>query len=144
MLTMQFRNMVGQMGYSPQNQNMYNVLGNNNDTTAAETTTTNIAALTTGSTITGSHTAASTHNLVIQAINQLRANQTTLINQMAVMSFTNANNAPPQQYTVPLPIQQVNIPAQAPYPGTSSGRFNVGRGGRGKTAKGHRTSQGSG
>ena len=131
------------MGYAPQSQNMYNIFGDDDDTTATKTKLTNIAVVTTSSTITGGHMAATIKDSVIKAINQLSTNQNTLINQMAAMSFTNANNNPPQQYTVP-PIQQVNIPAQAPYPGTSSGRFNVGRGGRGKTAKGHRTSQGSG
>jgi hypothetical protein len=114
MLAMQLCNMAGKMGYTPQNQNMYNIFGDDNDTTATETKTTNIAALTTGSTITGSHTAATIQDLVIKAINQLSANQNILINQMAAMSFNNANITPPQQYTAP-PIQQVNMLAQTPY-----------------------------
>jgi hypothetical protein len=53
MLAMQLQNMAGQMGYTPQNQNIYNIFSNDDDTTATKTNTTNIAALTTGSTITG-------------------------------------------------------------------------------------------
>jgi hypothetical protein len=37
MLAMQLRNTVGQMGYAPQNQNMYNIFGDNDDTTATKT-----------------------------------------------------------------------------------------------------------
>ncbi len=143
MLAMQLRNTAGQMGYGPQNQNMYNIFGKENDTTATATKKTNIAALTTSSTITSSHTAATIQDLVIQAINQLSANQHLLINQMAAMSFNNVNNAPPQQYTTP-PIQQVNIPAQAPYAGATTGGFNVGRGGCGRTGRGHGTGRGGG
>jgi hypothetical protein len=47
---------------------------------ATKNETMNIAALTTGSSITGGHTAATIQNLVIQALNQLSANQNTLIN----------------------------------------------------------------
>ncbi len=99
MLAMQLRNTVGKKGYAPQNQNMYNIFSDN-DTMATKTKTTNIAALTTGSTITGSHMAAN-KDLVIQAINQLSANQNELTNKMAAMSFNNANITPPQQYTAP-------------------------------------------
>jgi hypothetical protein len=135
MLAMQLRNMAGQIGYTPQNQNMYNIFGDDDDTIATVTNTTNIAALTTSSTITGGQTAATIQALVIQAINQLSANQTMLINQIAAMSFTNANNALPQQYTT-TPMQQVSIPAQAPYAGATTGGFNIGREGRGRTGRG--------
>ncbi len=90
--------------------------------------------MTTGSSITGVHTAATIQDLVIQAINQLSANQHTLINQMAAMSFNNVS-APPQQYTA-LPIPQVNILAHATYAGANAGGFNAGRGGHGRTGTG--------
>jgi hypothetical protein len=115
-LAMQLCNTVLQMGYTPQNQNMYNIFGNNNDTTA---TNNEPMKLTTGSSITEEHTAATIQDLVIQAIYQLSANQHTLINQMAAMSFNNAS-APPQQYTAP-PIQQVNIPVHTTYAGATTG-----------------------
>jgi hypothetical protein len=85
--------------------------------------------------------AATIQDSVIKAINQLSANQNTLINQMTAMSFTNANNNPPQQYTVQ-PIQQVNIPAQAPYAGATTGGFNVERGERHRTGRGRGTGRG--
>jgi hypothetical protein len=139
MLAMQLCNMAGQMGYTPQNQNMYNIFGNNNDTTAVNNKPTKLA---TGSSITGGHTAASIQDSVIQAINQLSANQHTLINQMAAMSFNNVS-APPQQYTAP-PILQVNIPAHATYAGANAGRFNAGRGECGRTGRGRGLGRGSG
>ncbi len=84
--------------------------------------------MSTRSSITGSHMAATIQDSVIQAINQLSTNQHTLINQMAAMSFNNAS-APPQQYTAP-PIPQVKIPAHATYAGANAGEFNAERGGR--------------
>jgi hypothetical protein len=53
MLAMQLCNMAGQMGYTPQNQNMYNIFSNDNDITATDNKPTK---LTTGSSITGGHT----------------------------------------------------------------------------------------
>ncbi len=79
------------MGYTPQNQNMYNIFGDNHDTMATNNEPTK---LTTRSSITGGHTAATIQDLVINAINQLSANQHTLISQMAAMSF-NSVSAPP-------------------------------------------------
>jgi hypothetical protein len=81
MLAMQLCNTAGQLGYMTQNQNMYNVFDNNNDTTTTKTTITNVAALMTESTLTGGQTAATIHASVVQAINQLSANQTALMNQ---------------------------------------------------------------
>jgi hypothetical protein len=140
MLAIQLRNTVEQMGYTPQNQNMYNIFGNNNNTMATKNKPTK---LTSSSSITGGHTAATIQDSVIQVINQLSANQHTLINQMAAMSFNNANNAPPQQYTPP-PIQQVNILAHETYSGATTGGFNAVRGGRGRTGRGRGTGKGGG
>ena len=110
MLAMQLRSTAGQMGYTPQNQNMYNIFSNDNDITATDNKPTK---LTTGSSNTGGHTVATIQDLAIQAINKLSANEHMLINQMAAMSF-NIASAPPQQYTTP-PIQQVNILAHTTY-----------------------------
>jgi hypothetical protein len=118
---------------------MYNIIGNNNNTTATKNKPTKLTA---GSSITGEHTVATIQDSVIQAINQLSANQHTLINQMAVVSFNNAS-APPQQYTTP-PIQQVNILAHAAKAGATTGEFNAGRGGRGRTGRGRGTGRGGG
>jgi hypothetical protein len=73
MLAMQLCNTAGQMRYTPQNQNMYNIFGDNDNTTAADT------KLTTSSSITRGHTMATIQDSAIQAINQLRANQHMLI-----------------------------------------------------------------
>jgi hypothetical protein len=62
MLAMQLCNTVVQMGQTPQNQNMYKIFGNNNDTTATDNEPTK---LTTGSSITGGHTATTIQDLVI-------------------------------------------------------------------------------
>ena len=123
--------MAGQMGYTTMNQNMYASLGDNDDedTTATDNTITNVAALKTGGSITTSNTI---HELVIDAINQLNANQAALVQQMAAMLLTNHNHTlPPAQITVPVPpMQQLTIPMQVPYAGTATqNTFNVGQGG---------------
>jgi hypothetical protein len=65
-----------------------------------------IAVLTTGSTIT-----AIILELVANAINQLSANQTAFMNQMAAMSYATYPPPPPNKQYQP-PIQQLTIPAQ--------------------------------
>jgi hypothetical protein len=82
-LSQQLRNTAGHMGYAPQNQNMYDVFDNDNattDTKGTTTTITNMAAITTGSTLTSNH-ATIILDSVTNAINQLSANQTVLMNQ---------------------------------------------------------------
>jgi hypothetical protein len=132
-LAQQLRNMAGQMGYTTMNQNMYASLGDNDDddTTATDNTITNVTALKTGGSITTSNTV---HELVINAINQLNANQAALVQQMAAMSLTNHNRTlPPAQIMVPVPpMQQLTIPMQVPYAGAATqNTFNMGRGGQG-------------
>jgi hypothetical protein len=112
---------------------MYASLGDDDDddTTATDNTITNVAALTNESSITAANTV---HQLVINAINLLNANQAALVQQMAAMLLTNHNcTLPPAQITVPvLPMQQLTIPTQVPYAGAATqNTFNVGRGGRG-------------
>jgi hypothetical protein len=128
---MQLRNTSGQLGYTTQNQ------------TDTETTITNVATLTIDSTLTRGQTAATIYASVVQAINQFSANQTALMNQMAAMSFKNAPTPPPNQPTAP-PIQQLTIPAQVPYTGATTSRFNEGRGGRGIEGQGRGGIRGGG
>jgi hypothetical protein len=56
-LAHQLQNTAGQQGYTPQTHNMYNVFAEEDDTYMMDTAMTNIAALTTGRTLTGVHTA---------------------------------------------------------------------------------------
>ena len=68
--------MVGQMGYTMQNNNMYTILADNEDndeTTATDTTLTNVATMNVATLLTGNAMAAanSVYGLVINFINQL-------------------------------------------------------------------------
>jgi hypothetical protein len=113
---------------------MYNVFADEDKTDTTATTMMNIAVLMTGSTIT-----VAILDLVANAINQLSANQTALMNQMAVMSYANVPPPPTLQYQPP--IQQLTIPVQQPFAGAASGGFNNGNGGGGM---GGRSRQGRG
>ena len=110
------------MGYTPQN-NMYTILGDDNDddTTVTDTTLSHVATMNAATLLTGSAMAAATtvHELVINAINQLNANQASLVQQMAAMLLNNAQR-PPAQITVPVPqMQQLTIPMPVPYAGAA-------------------------
>jgi hypothetical protein len=138
-LLQQLRNTAGQMGYAPQMHNMYAALDNDNDATTATgrtTTTLNMAAMTTGSTLTGAHTTA-IPELITNAINQLSTNQTALmlqISQIAAMSLAQWPQAPSFQPTHASPIQQIAIPTITPFSGAATG-FQTGTtagGGRGR------------
>jgi hypothetical protein len=132
-LAQQLRNTAGQMGYTPQN-NMYTILGDddNDDTTATDTTLTHTAMMNAAMASTGNATTAATslHESVINAINQLNANQALMVQQMAALSLNNAQR-PPAQIMVPVPqMQQLTIPTQVPYAGAAMPTaFNMGRGG---------------
>ncbi len=117
--SIQLCNMAGQQGYVQNpNNNMYNVFGEGDDKVmdGDATTTQTAAAATTGKTSGGaSNVATSTATILSEvsaAINQLSANQITMMNQMAAMQFS---PPPPAHLTgqgqlhVP-PIQQFNIP----------------------------------
>ncbi len=130
-LAQQLCNTLGQMGYMTMNQNMHASLdGNNNDDTmATDNMITNVAALRTGGSITAANTI---YELVINAINQLNANQAVLVQQIAAMLLINHNRTlPPAQITVPvLPMQQHTLPMQVLYAGAATqNTFNVGQGG---------------
>ena len=134
-LAQQLRNTAGQMGYTTQNSNMYTILADDDDddTTATDTTLTNVAALIVAALLTGNAMvpANSVHEPVINAINQLNANQAALVQQMAAMSLNN-NRVPPTQIMVPVPpMQQLTIPMQVLYADAATpNTFNVRRGGQ--------------
>jgi hypothetical protein len=121
-LAQQLLNTAGQMGYTMQNNNMYTILADDedDDTTATDTTLTNVAALNMAALFTGNAmaTANFVHESVINAINQLNANQVALVQQMAAMLLNN-NLGPPAQITVPVP------PINNPYAGAVRGRRNA-------------------
>ncbi len=94
----QLRNTAGQQGYASMSHNMYNVFADEDNTDTTATTATNIAALMTGSTI-----MVTIPDSVANAINQLSAEQTALMNQMAAMLYAN----------VPPPLQPYNINHQS-------------------------------
>ncbi len=161
LMAMQLRNTTGLQGYAPnKNQNMYNVLGDGYDTDSGTEGTvatlpapiTQTAEMTTGSMM-GNTYGTTIPSEISNAINQLAANQTAIMNQLAAMSF---NHPPPPQtqaaakYHVP-PIQQLNIPTFAGqancgfntrigYNGGNRGR----RGGRGHRHGGSRSAGGRG
>jgi hypothetical protein len=134
-LAQQLRNTAGQMGYTLQN-NMYTILGDddNDDTTATDTTLTHTAMMNAATASTGNATTAATslNESVINAINQLNANQASMVQQMAALALHNAQR-PPAQIMVPVPqMQQLKIPTQVPYAGAAMPTaFNMGWGGRG-------------
>jgi hypothetical protein len=115
----------------PPSHNMYNVVANEDDTDTTDTTMMNIAALMTGSTITGVQTAIIL-DLVANAINQLSANQTAL---------STSTSPPPPTLQYQPPIQQLTIPVQQPFAVAATGGFNPGNGGGGR---GGRSRQGRG
>jgi hypothetical protein len=118
-LAQQLCNTAGQMGYTRMKQNMYASLGDNDDDdmTATDNTIMNMAALTTGSSITAANTV---HELVINAINQLNANQAALVQQMAAMPLTNHNRTlPPAQNH---DASSANATTHNPNAGTIRGR----------------------
>ena len=89
LLSQQLCSTAGQMRYTPQTQNMYAVLDDDDVTTGTDRTTTtitNLAAMTKGSTLTTAQ-ATVIPDLVANTINQLSANQTAMMSQMAAMNL---------------------------------------------------------
>jgi hypothetical protein len=138
----QLRNTAGQQGYMQNpNSNMYNVFGEgDNKVTYDDTTITQTAmAATTGSTSGGATNAvtskATIPSEVSAVINQLVANQTAMMNQMAAIQFsppTPACHTSQGKLHIP-PIQQLNIPMPQVY---AEGSFQPGQGGgRGQGGK---------
>jgi hypothetical protein len=154
---LQLRNTTGTQGYAPNtNQNMYNILDEGFESDSGTEGTvmtqtappiTQTAAMTTGSTMTNTYGGGTIPSEITNAINQLLANQQTMMTQMAAMSFNNAPAPPPQAATnfhVP-PIQQLNIPPFAGQVNTGQNAGNWGRGGgRGRGRGGSRGGGGRG
>ncbi len=149
--SIQLRNTAGQQGCMQNpNNNMYNVFGEGGDkVTDDDTTITQTAmAATTGSTSGGAtNTATSKATIpseVSAAINQLVANQTAMMNQMAAMQFsppTPARHTGQGHLHVP-PIQQLNILVPQAYVG---GSFQPGQGqGRGQGGRSRQGGRGGG
>jgi uncharacterized membrane protein YgcG len=146
---LQLQNTTGTQGYAPNNnQNMYNILDEGFESDSGTEGTvmtqtvppiTQTAAMTTGSTMTNTYGGGTIPSEISNAINQLLANQQTMMTQMAAMSFNNAPAQPPQAATnfhVP-PIQQLNIPPFAGQANTGQNAGNWGRGGgRGRGGRG--------
>jgi hypothetical protein len=141
LMALELRSMSGQNGYT--SQTMYNILKSDDNTknnTAASLTQTEAAA-TAGTTATFagmSGITTPTNDATINedfavVINQLAANQTTIMTQMAALSFAQEASQHTRQFVtrdafqVP-PIQQQTIPTQqAPF---QAGAFHAGCGGQ--------------
>ena len=128
------RSTSGQNGYS--DQTMYHVFdeehGNESDEDTVRTITQTSAIMAApGSTSTSQGTAISAE--VAAAINQLSANQTTMMAQMAAMTMAppmvpqTRATVPREAFHVP-PIPQVAVPMHQPFAAQAS--FSTGRGGR--------------
>jgi hypothetical protein len=113
---------------------MFNVLAEQKDkegtnTANNATTVTQNAAFTTGSNLGNTYSGSVTIPLEITtAINQLAANQVTIQQQMAVMTFT----APPPPRTCSFTSPLVQNMGQQPFAGAAQGIFNPGQGGGGR------------
>jgi hypothetical protein len=142
---MVLRSTSGQNGYS--NQTMYHVFdeehGNESDEDTVTTITQTAAIMAApGSTSMSQGTAISAK--VAVAINQLSANQTTMMAQMAAMTMAppmvpqTRASVPPEAFHAP-PIPQVAVPMHQPF--AAQAGFSTGRGGchvgRGQGRGGH-------
>jgi hypothetical protein len=123
----------GQNGYS--NQTMYIVFAKENEKESDDDTVTTItqtAALTTTPSSTGTAKGTAVSAKVATAINQLPANQTTMMAQMAAMMLApnlalhTRTCVPRETFHVP-PIQQVAVPMHQPF--TAQGGFYLEYGG---------------
>ena len=137
LMAITLRNTAGQLGYVA-NQNMFNMLSHDNpedgSTEDDATTITHTAAVAHAGVSTLGQTyaptaSASVPSEIASAIQQLSANQTAIMQQMAAMTFT---QAPPQHnnFHVP-PVQSVQIP-NAGFQQGRGGRRGGSRGGRGR------------
>jgi hypothetical protein len=105
LMVLQLRNTTGTQGYAPNNnQNMYNNLDKGYDTDSGTEGTvamltapiTQTVAMTMGSTLGRTYGGGTIPSEKSNAINQLVANQQSIMTQMAAMSFNNAPAPPPQ------------------------------------------------
>jgi hypothetical protein len=127
----------GQNGYA--NQTMYNILEDGNDDDTIDNTVTTIMQTDAGTTGGATPSGGTTNSAAVAtAINQLSANQTAIMSQMAAATAQMAALSvvlPPAQNTrayalrnqfyVP-PIQQVAVPIQQPF--SATGAYPAGQG----------------
>jgi hypothetical protein len=142
LMAIKLRSTTGQNGYT--NNNIYNAFKKNDNDTNNKSVTTSAtvpqaAAEATSSLGTSPCTNFAGNAEIAAAINQLSANQTAIMSQMATMSFapgtTQATRGASNTFQV-MPIQQLASPLQQNFP---QGKFNAGRGhcgGRGR-GRGH-------
>ncbi len=139
----ELRNTMGQNGYT---NNIYNAFANGDKDTNDNTDTTIVtvpptvpqaaATVTVAASSLGTATGSAINAELTAAINQLSANQTAIMSQMAAMSFTPAttHNTRKQQHMFQVPpIQQLAIPVhqsfqQAAFNGSRHGGHDRGRG----------------
>ena len=136
--SLSLRSTSGQGGYA--SNNMYNAFAGIDDDTDDDTVTTitpitSVAATATTTTApagsSAQHSTPTTVNAEIAAaINQLSANQATIMSQMAALSFAPAQASPHTRRTVATvpPIQTLAVPLQQHFP--TGGNFSAGRTGR--------------
>ena len=134
-LSQQLQNTAGQMGYVPQNHKMYTVLDADDITTATE-------GITTGSTLTAAQATVIPES-VVNAINQLSANQAALMSQIAAMNLNYSVPTHATQQFAP-PIQQLAVSAMQPFTGAAPGWFQSGAYGRGEQGGHSRHTPGNG
>ncbi len=137
-------NTVGSLGYMGSNQNAFNVIyplamGDIMDINNATTVTQTEAAANMGSTFAASAASRTFPEEITAAIQQLAANQTSMMQQFAAFSI-NPHMAQCNNLHVP-PVHNIHVPAQqAGGFQQQPGRFQQGRGGR----RGSGCSQGGG
>jgi hypothetical protein len=138
------RNTVGSLGYVESNQNAFNIInplatGDNTDIDNATTVMQTEAAANTGSTFAASAASTTFSEEVTAAIQQLTANQASMMQQFAAFSI-NPHTAQFNKLHVP-PVHNIHAPAQqAGGFQQQPGKFQQGRGGR----RGEGCSQGRG
>ncbi len=143
-MAISLRNTAGSLGYKGSNQNAFNIInplatGDNTDNNNVTTVTQTEAAATTGSTFAASAAYRTFPEKVTAAIQQLAANQTSIMQQFAVFSV-NAHAAQCNNLHVP-PVHNIHNPAQqAGGFQQQPGRFQQGHGGH----RGGSRSQGRG
>ncbi len=150
LMAIKLRNTTGQNGYT---NNIYNAFANGDENTDDDTDTTIVtvppkvpqaaATVTVAASSLGTTPGSAINAELATAINQLSANQTAIMSQMAAMSFTPAttHDTQTQQHMFQIPpIQQLAFPVQqsfqqAAFNGSRRGGRNrrCGRGGRGCT-----------
>jgi hypothetical protein len=148
LMAISLRNTTGSLGYVGSNQNAFNIInplatGHDTDNNNAKTVTQTEAAATTGSTYAASAASTTFPEEVTVAIQQLAANQTSMMQQFAAFSV-NPHMAQCNNLHVP-PVHNIHVPAQqAGGFQQQPGRFQQGRGGCRGSGRSQGGGQGSG